>query len=143
MLNEGFTENKESKKDQEKEEKEEKEESQGEENFETLENAYPLEPTKKITYDCSVDNFKKLHCKNGHLIHKGQIIKPEMAEHVYPVIQQNEFKKCNICDPTCEFEINDRRLAAEADLTAPKSSNDLFERVWENLRTTTEQIMNR
>jgi hypothetical protein len=108
------------------------------ESFETLEDAYPLAPTTEISYDKSVDNFRKEHCKKGHLINKGQIVKPEMAQHVYPIIQENNFKKCNICDPLCDFQINDKRIIDEANLTTPKSSNDMFEKVWINLRTTTE-----
>jgi hypothetical protein len=149
MLNEGFTEKMEGEKEEKVEDKEQVEVEKGEkpiettESFETLEDAYPLAPTTEIEYDKKVDNFRKEHCKKGHLINKGQIVKPEMAEHVYPIITQDDFNKCNICDPSCDFEINDKRILAEADLTNPKSSNDMFEKVWINLRTTTEQIMNR
>ena len=113
------------------------------ESFETLNDAYPLEATKQIKYDKNVDNFRKTYCKKGHLIHKGQIIKPEMAQHVFPHLEQSEYKKCNICDTSCEFEINDNRIKADSDLTFPKSSNDMFETVWKNLKKTTEQWMNR
>jgi hypothetical protein len=161
MLNEGFTEKlegeEESEKSEESEESKKSEENKDKDNiekvkkvkkvetpiettesFETLEDAYPLAPTTEISYDKSVDNFRKEHCKKGHLINKGQIVKPEMAEHVYPIIQENNFKKCNICDTSCDFQINDKRIIDEADLTTPKSSNDMFEKVWINLRTTTE-----
>ena len=84
----------------------------------------------------SKDKFRKTHCEKGHLINKGQKVNPEMSEHVYPVKINDEFKKCNICDPTCDFKIMDKRLSDELEITIPKSSNDMFEKVWENLRTT-------
>jgi hypothetical protein len=151
MLNEGFTEKLEGDEEAKKEEKEEDNMEKIEkvetpiettESFEILEDAYPLAPTTEIKYDKNIDNFRKTHCKKGHLIHKGQIVKPEMAQHVYPIVEQDDFKKCNICDPLCDFEINDKRIIDEADLMNPKSSNDMFEKVWENLRTTCEKMMN-
>ena len=150
MLNEGFTEKLEGEEEEEEEEveteteKAEKMETPIEttESFETLEDAYPLPPRTEIKYDKHVDNFRKEHCKKGHVINKGQIVKPEMVQHVYPTIPQYDFKKCNICDPSCDFQIMDKRIVAEADLTNPKSSNDMFEKVWENLRTTCEKMMN-
>lgn len=149
MLNEGFTEKIEGE-EKEKADKEEKtveiekveKPSEITESFENLEDAYPLTPTTEIKYDKNADNFRKTHCKKGHLIHKGQLVKPEMAEHVYPNIKQSDFNKCNICDPSCDFEINDKRIIDESELMNPKSSNDMFEKVWTNLRTTTEKMMN-
>lgn len=53
-----------------------------------------------------VDNssFKESHCKDGHLTFKNMVVKPEMAEHIFPNIQ---FKgdRCNVCDSTCGFTI--------------------------------------
>jgi len=112
------------------------------ESFETLEEAYPLAATTEIKDDKNVDHFRKEHCKKGHVIHKGQIVKPEMVQHVYPNIVQSDVNKCNICDPSCDFQITDKRIVDESDLTNPKSSNDMFEKVWTNLRTTTEKMMN-
>ena len=151
MLNEGFTEEMDEEKqesgEQEAEEAEEGKEdkdksTESTEAFERLEDAYPLTPTSEITYNKNSDNFRKTHCKKGHLIHKGQIVKPEMAEHVFPNVEQSDFNKCNICDPSCNFEINNKRIVDEADLMNPKRSNDMFEKVWTNLRTTTEKMMN-
>jgi hypothetical protein len=142
MLNEGFTEKIEGEEKEKEKSVEVEKPVESTEAFESLEDAYPLEPTTEIKHDKNVDNFRKAHCKKGHLIHKGQIVKSEMAEHVFPSIKQSEFNKCNICDASCDFEINDKRIIDEADLTNPKSSNDMFEKVWKNLRTTTEQIVN-
>jgi hypothetical protein len=146
MLNEGFTEKLDEEKQETEIEEEKKEKSievkETTESFETLEDAYPLASTTEIKYDKNVDQFRKAHCKRGHVIHKGQIVKPEMTEHVFPNIKQSDFNKCNICDPLCDFEINDKRIIDEADLTNPKNSNDMFEKVWTNLRTTTEKMMN-
>ena len=140
---EEFTEENEEEQEPEKEKEKEKEKKVSEpatENFERLEDAYP---TKEIKHDVATDDFRKSHCEKGHLIHKGQIIKPEVAEHVYPILQYAEFNKCNICDTKCNFEIINNRLTDESDLIKPKRSNDMFEKVWENLRTTTEQLINK
>ena len=87
------------------------------------------------------EEFRKVHCKKGHLIHKGQIIKPEMSEHIFKEIKQNDFHKCNVCDPSCDAEIISNHIAVEEDLIKPKSSNDLFITVWENMQKSTEQFL--
>lgn len=112
------------------------------EKFENLKDAYPLDLTAKIDNDAfkNKNQFRNMHCKNGHLIHKGQIVNPEMAEHVFPNIKRDDYHKCNICDPSCEFEIIDNRIIVESELMAPKSSNDMFDKVWTNLKTTTQEL---
>lgn len=104
------------------------------ENFETL---YCDTNNKHII---SKDEFRKTYCKNGHLIHKGQIIKPEMSEFIYPIKQKSEYTKCNICDTTCDFDILNKRIDDESQLINPKNSNDLFEKVWTNMKTSTEKL---
>jgi len=74
-----------------------------------------------------VKSFRQIHCSKGHLIHKGQVIKPEMAEHVFPEIKQNNFHKCNICDHNCEFNFLDKQINAQEDLVKPKSSKDVID----------------
>ncbi len=111
------------------------------EGLQNLNTAYPLDPIQKITCDDSVTEFRKTHCKKGHLIYKGQTVKPEMAEHVYPEIKQNEYHKCNICDPSCGFEIIEKRINDEMELLTPKRSNDMFEQVWTNMVTTTQLVV--
>jgi hypothetical protein len=92
--------------------------------LELIDDAYPENPDVLILYDNKVDNFRKKHCEKGHLIHKGQIVKPESAEHVFPEITQDKFHKCNICDPECSFDLN--LINIEDDLVNPKSSKDWF-----------------
>jgi len=104
------------------------------ENFETL---YCDTNNKHIL---SKDEFRKTYCKNGHLIHKGQIIKPEMSEFIYPIKQKSEYAKCNICDTTCDFDVLNKRIDDESQLINPKNSNDLFEKVWANMKTSTEKL---
>jgi len=107
---------------------------------EALEDAYPLEPTITILNDKSAKDFRKKYCSKGHLLHKEQIVKPEMAEHVFPEIKQEDFHKCNICDPSCKFDIipsgqlSDKLLKVEENLMKPKSSNDFFDVVWQNIQ---------
>ena len=91
-----------------------------------LENAYPLDPQINAVYDKESSDFRKKNCKKGSLIHKNEKVKPEMAEHVFPSLEMDDFKKCNVCDPACEFDMIDSRMKDEENLTKPKSSNDFF-----------------
>jgi hypothetical protein len=92
-----------------------------------LEYAYPLEPQINAVYDKDSTDFRKKNCKKGSLVHKNEKVKPEMAEHVFPSLEMDDFKKCNVCDPACEFDMIDSRIKDEENLTKPKSSNDFFE----------------
>lgn len=106
------------------------------ENFETL---YCDSNKRHTPHDESKNEFRKTHCKNGHLTHKGQIIKPEMSEFIYPIKQKSEYTKCNICDATCDFNMMNKCIDDESQLINPKNSNDLFEKVWTNMKTSTEK----
>ncbi len=56
-----------------------------------------------------VKNFKQEHCEKGHLVNKGQKVKIDIAEHIYPEISFiNE--KCNICDARCNFDIVKKQM---------------------------------
>jgi hypothetical protein len=101
---------------------------------ERLEDAYPLTPTVEVVYDKAVDHFRQKHCKRGHLVNKGQIVKNEIAEHVFPEVKQDSFHKCNICDPACSFDLD--LIDKEDELVNPKSSNDWYDQVWANMRST-------
>lgn len=79
------------------------------ETFENLEDAYPEMDEDKATTE-KEEKFCKVHCKNGHLINKGQVVSPEMAEHVYPIESKNH---CNICDPTCKFKVIENRFVGK------------------------------
>jgi hypothetical protein len=100
--------------------------------FETVRDAYPLDPDVLILNDKDVNAFRQKHCVRGHLVHKGQIIKPEMGEHVFQEIEQDDYHKCNICDAECSFDLN--LINIEDDLVNPKASNDLFEKVMINMK---------
>ena len=105
-------------------------------------NAYPLRLNKEgraanmvtIDNDKKKSEFRKTYCKKGHLIHKGQHISNENAEHVFPEIKHtNEYQKCNLCDNTCDFSIVDKKLDTEEMLVKPKNSNDWVTIVWESM----------
>jgi len=86
----------------------------------------------------TTDSYKKTekYCKNGFLMNKGQIVKNEMIEHVYPNIKiENEYHKCNICDPTCKFTFTNKIIETEENIM-PKSSNDWVDIVWNNMKKT-------
>jgi hypothetical protein len=55
------------------------------------------------------NEFKTLHCEKGHLVNKGQIVKTDMTEHVFPNVEFHN-EKCNICDPTCNFSIIEKQV---------------------------------
>lgn len=84
-----------------------------EDSFEILADAYPDTPTEPVLYESKVDRFRQKHCSKGHLLHKGQHVNNEMAEHVFPEIEQKNFHKCNICDYSCDFKFIDRTIDAQ------------------------------
>ncbi len=89
-----------------------------------------IKPLDSTSYTCQYDlpkmnietvkkEFRQKHCHKGHLVNKGQHVKNDMAVHVNPEISFiNE--KCNICDATCEFNINENQLNADERIR-PKS----------------------
>jgi hypothetical protein len=79
-------------------------------------------PDNLILYDKSRQEFRKKHCQKGHLMHKGEIVKTEMSQHIFPEIKQDDFHKCNICDPSCSFEIIENYIRTEEDLMKPTSA---------------------
>jgi hypothetical protein len=85
-----------------------------------LEKAYPLEPQINAVYDKDSSDFRKKNCKKGSLLHKNEKVKPEMAEHVFPSLEMDDFKKCNVCDPACEFDMIDSRIKDEENLIKPR-----------------------
>jgi len=71
--------------------------------------------------------FRKSHCVNGQLEHRGMPVKPEMADHVFREIQfYSEYQKCDPCNPGCKFSIIESKLETEQELQRPTSSNDVF-----------------
>lgn len=90
--------------------------------FELLEDAYPESPTTVITYDAQVKLFRQKNCSKGHLVHKGQMVNNEMAEHVFPQVEQDDFHKCNICDNTCDFNFIDQKIKAQDEVMKPRSA---------------------
>jgi len=114
------------------------------ENFETLADAYPLPIQDSNLYDKHADMFRQKNCSNGRLMNKGQVVKPEMAEHIFPAIEQDPYHKCNLCDSSCRFKYTDLQsiekkeikkdnnnwyiiTGIELDLLKPKSSNDEYD----------------
>jgi hypothetical protein len=71
-------------------------------------------------------------------MHKGQVVKPESADHIFPELKQDDFHKCNVCDPNCRFDLinnqSEKLLKAEENLIKPKSSNEFFDVVWNNIQ---------
>lgn len=88
--------------------------------------------------------FRKEHCVNGVLEHKGMEINPEMTEHVFREFKpDNEWRRCNPCDSTCSFSIIEERIQTEI-AVKPVDSNDFFQSNLESMskifNTTTDQF---
>ena len=79
------------------------------------------EADKQILFDTSRQEFRKKYCKKGHLIHKGGVVSTEMTEHIFGEIKQDDFHKCNICDPSCKFDVIEQYIKTEDDLRKPVS----------------------
>jgi hypothetical protein len=96
----------------------------------------PLEPfstyetvsgiaNNRILYDKSKQEFRKKYCDKGHLIHKGEIVNTEMAEHIFGEIKHDDYHKCNICDPSCKFDLIEPHIKSEDDLRKPVFSKEM------------------
>ena len=101
---------------------------------EDLEDAYPIDPSKKkISEDENAKSeFRKMHCENGHLIKKGLLVNPNIAEHVFADLDTG-CKTCNICSNSCDFRVINNRLISEEEIMKPKDSNDYFTNVLKNI----------
>jgi len=101
----------------------------------SIEDAYTVPIYKAQTAaDQKKAEFRKQYCKKGHLIHKGQHISNENAEHIFPEIKPaDEHHKCNLCDNTCDFSFVNNKLEMEEVLVKPKNSNDWVAFVWESM----------
>jgi len=83
--------------------------------------------------------FRREHCKQGKLQNG---VRHELAEHVaFPLTGNRvaevrfdqDFAKCNPCDPTCGFSIRTEQLNVEEKLSKPASSNMLFLPEWDRI----------
>ena len=68
------------------------------------------------------DEFRKEHCVNGQLTKKGQVVKKDMIEHVFPEI--DNATRCNVCNSNCDFTLLDQRMRSEENLIKPRDSNE-------------------
>ena len=73
-----------------------------------------------------LDNFREEYCDDKkRLMYKGEIVRPEMADHVFREIKfSNNSAKCNPCEESCDFSIIEERLNKEEGLR-PTSSKDV------------------
>jgi hypothetical protein len=89
--------------------------------FSTYETVSDKKANNRILYDKSKQEFRKKYCDKGHLIHKGEIVNTEMAEHIFGEIKHDDYHKCNICDPSCKFDL----IESEDDLRKPVFSKEM------------------
>jgi hypothetical protein len=100
----------------------------------------PDQPDKKAEL---MAIFRKENCVNGVLQDRGVNVRPEMAEHVFRELKyDNEFVRCNPCDPACSFSIIEERLNTEAKMKTPVNSNDFFQSNIEQMQTAFHQTTN-
>lgn len=77
-------------------------------------------------FNSAKDEFIKEKCKNGVLMYKDMPVKTEMSDHVYSEIKfDDDKKKCNPCDRTCDYNIVEAKLKTETELI-PKASKDIY-----------------
>ena len=50
------------------------------------------------------NEFKEEYCKHGKLMFKKNVVKPEMAQHIFPDIHFDN-NTCNVCDSSCSYKI--------------------------------------
>jgi len=55
-------------------------------------------------HENAVHQFREENCVDGALTYKGNAVKTDMAQHVFPEIQFED-KKCNPCDKSCKLSI--------------------------------------
>jgi hypothetical protein len=65
-----------------------------------------------ISEDPHKMEFVKQQCSDGKLLYKGNEVKPDMMEHIFP---QVEFKGpvCNPCDTNCHFSLILHKMSIE------------------------------
>jgi hypothetical protein len=56
------------------------------------------------TEPIGLDVFRTENCKDGELVHKNLVVRPEMAEHVFPNLERGD-KKCNPCVTGCDVMV--------------------------------------
>jgi len=93
--------------------------------FSTYETVSEKKANNRILYDKSKQEFRKKYCDKGHLIHKGEIVNTEMAEHIFGEIKHDDYHKCNICDPSCKFDLIEPHIKSEDDLRKPVFSKEM------------------
>jgi hypothetical protein len=69
------------------------------------------------------EEFRNTYCTNGHLVYKGQSIRPDMAEHIFPEIEERSFKKCNICNTKCDLNFVNKKIDNEEEIKSKMSKH--------------------
>lgn len=85
----------------------------------------------------AVAEFRGEHCTNGTLMNKGQQVRTEMAQHVFPEVINEQ--GCSICDTTCPVKIIETRLKNEDELLHKRNSNDWIDIVWDMMTKKNEK----
>jgi len=66
--------------------------------------------------------FRNTYCDKGHLTYKGQHVNHDVAKHIFPEIEWNN-ERCNICDPTCDFDIMEQKITTELGMKPENTRN--------------------
>ena len=98
----------------------------------TLYSYTPVKPYRRVAEEIMENRekkaelmaiFRKEHCANGKLLHRGMDVAPEMSDHIFREIHfHDETNKCNVCHPDCQFSIIEEKIATERELQTPKTA---------------------
>jgi len=75
------------------------------------------EDGESVNFKKAEKNFRKKNCKDNTLKYKGNIVKNEMVEHVFPEINF-EGAPCNPCDDKCKYDFVEQEDGQEEEIHA-------------------------
>jgi hypothetical protein len=93
---------------------------------EGLENLSKMNVLTEHMEDIRSEDFQKKYCENGVISYKGNPVRPELIQHVYPELHIPS-GDCNPCLANCEVSIISEKIRIEEELQTPKNSNDFFD----------------
>ncbi len=87
--------------------------------------------------DENINKFREEHCENNRLKYKGNNVKNENAEHIFPNLKFL-YEPCNPCDKNCGFLIQDK-LKIEQNISYPKTDDNWVMPIWNTWFSNSDQ----
>ena len=72
---------------------------------------------ESVNFKAAEKNFRNKNCEDNTLKYKGQKVKNEMVEHVFPEINF-EGAPCNPCDNKCKYDFIEQEESQEEEIRA-------------------------